>query len=325
MIREGTGAKPPTSGRPTRRSDPMPSPTPSPPALATTTPSMAGPATTPGVDVVVVAFGAPELLEACLTTLGGTLSTVVVDNSSRPDVRLVCERHGARYVDPGVNLGFAGGVNAGLRHRPAIAGDVLLLNPDAEIAPDGVAQLARCLHARPGLACVGPRQVARQGGAEDRVGWPFPTPAGAWLEALGLGRLRRKVDFVIGSVLLIRAEALDEVGPFDERFFLYAEETDWQRRAADHGWASAVCTEVTAVHLGAGTGGDSSVRESHFHASHERYIRKHFGSRGWAVYRSGAMAGAALRAVILPGPRGRMAADRFHLYRRGPCRVEAGR
>ena len=82
---------------------------------------------------------------------------------------------------------------------------------------------------------------------------------------------------------------------------------------------------MTAVHLGAGTGGDTSVREAHFHASQERYLRKHFGSRGWAVYRSGVMAGAALRALILPGPRGRMAADRFHLYRRGPCRVEGAR
>jgi GT2 family glycosyltransferase len=143
------------------------------------------------------------------------------------------------------------------------------------------------------------------------------------VEAVGLGRLRRRVDFVIGSVLLLRARALDEVGPFDERFFLYAEETDWQRRAADLGWEAAVCVQVSAVHVGAGTGGDPSVRRTHFHASHERYLRKHFGPRGWQVYRTGVMTGAALRALVLPGRRGRDAADRFHLYRRGPCRVEA--
>jgi GT2 family glycosyltransferase len=273
---------------------------------------------------VVVAFGAPELLEACLGTLGGAFPVLVVDNSSRADVRAVSDRHGARYVDPGRNLGFAGGVNMGLRHREPGTGDVLLLNPDAEITPAAVARLAACLHARRGLACVGPRQVDGRGG-EDRVGWPFPTPAGAWIEAVGLGGLRRRVDFVIGSVLLIRAEALDEIGPFDERFFLYAEETDWQRRATDHGWSVGVCTEATAVHIGAGTGGDSRTRQTHFHASHERYLRKHFGSRGWTTYRTAAMTGAGLRALVLPGPRGRDAADRFHLYRRGPCRVEAGR
>ncbi len=293
-------------------------------APMTTSPELRPPITS-GVEVVVVAFGAPDLLDACLATLGGRLPVVVVDNSSHPEVRAVSDRHGARYVDPGRNLGFGGGVNVGLRHRRSTAGDVLLLNPDAEITAGDVSRLEQCLHARPGLACVGPRQVDGSGGGEDRVGWPFPTPLGAWAEAVGLGRLRRSTGFVIGSVLLMRAEALDEVGLFDERFFLYAEETDWQRRAFDLGWNVAVCTEVTAVHLGAGTGGDPSVREAHFHASHERYLRKHFGSRGWQSYRAAVMTGAALRALVLPGRRRRDAADRFHLYRRGPCRVEAGR
>ena len=143
------------------------------------------------------------------------------------------------------------------------------------------------------------------------------------MEAVGLGALRRRVDFVIGSVLMVRGEALEEVGPFDERYFLYAEETDWQRRARDVGWGAALCPDVTAVHIGAGTGGDTTVREVHFHASHETYVRKHYGTRGWQVYRAGVMAGSALRAIVLPGPRGHAAADRFHLYRQGPRRVEA--
>jgi len=281
------------------------------------------PRTTAGVEVVVVAYGAPELLEACLATLGGQLPVVVVDNSSDPDVLAVSDRHGARYVDPGRNLGFGGGVNVGLLHRQSPGADVLLLNPDATISAGDVSLLEEHLRTRPDLACVGPRQVDGSGGDEDRVGWPFPTPFGAWVEALGLGRLRTRVDFVIGSVLLLRAEALDEVGLFDERFFLYAEETDWQRRAFDLGWGVAVCTEVTAVHIGAGTGGDPQAREAHFHASHERYVRKHFGARRWQVYRAAVMTGAALRALVLPGRRGRAAADRFHLYRAGPCRVEA--
>ncbi len=70
---------------------------------------------------------------------------------------------------------------------------------------------------------------------------------------MGLGRLRRRVDFVIGSVLLVRSEALDEVGPFDEQFFLYAEETDWQRRARDLGWA---CGPLPRGHRGPRRGGD---------------------------------------------------------------------
>ena len=209
---------------------------------------------------------------------------MVVDNSSDPSVRAVVERHGATYVDPGRNLGFGAGVNVGLEHR-AVTGDpgpddLLLLNPDASITPDAIARLRDQLQAADDLACVAPAQLDPVTGEEARVGWPFPTPARAWLEALGLGRLGGGTDFLIGSVLLVRAEALAEVGPFDERFFLYAEETDWQRRAHDLGWKVALCPEVVATHVGAGTGGDQSERDTHFHASNERYLRKHYGTVG---------------------------------------------
>ena len=79
------------------------------------------------------------------------------------------------------------------------------------------------------------------------------------MEAAGLGRLRHRVDFLIGSVLLLGDRALTDVGGFDEQFFLYAEESDWQRRATDHGWRVALCADVTATHVGAGTSGDPRV------------------------------------------------------------------
>jgi glycosyltransferase involved in cell wall biosynthesis len=79
---------------------------------------------------------------------------------------------------------------------------------------------------------------------------------------------------------------------------------------------------VTAAHVGAGTGGDPVRREIRFHASQERYIRKYYGPVGWWAYRAGVMAGALLRALVLSGDRGRKAAVRFHLYRRGPGAAE---
>jgi GT2 family glycosyltransferase len=274
------------------------------------------------VEILVVAYGAPDLLDKCLAAGVGAFPVTVIDNSSRADVHTVVERHGAAYVDPGENLGFGAGVNVGLALLPEDA-DVLLLNPDATIDQDGVLGLHRCLHADPGLAGVAPDQVDPTDGSRARVGWPFPTPLGAWVEAVGAGRLRRSDRFMIGSILLLRAEAVADVGRFDERFFMYAEETDWQRRAWNLGWRVALCPEVVATHVGAGTGGDSVERDIHFHASNERYLRKHYGSTGWAVFRTGVMAGALARALALPGDRGRQAAAQFHLYRRGPCRAEA--
>lgn len=282
----------------------------------------------PGLDVVVVAYGAPELLDRCLTRLEGSLPVLVVDNSSDPAVRAVVEDHGAAYLDPGRNLGFAAGVNFGLAHRRAAddpdSVDVLLLNPDAAITPGDISRLHDHLRADDDLACVAPAQVDPVTGEAARVGWPFPTPARAWVEALGLGRLGRRTDFLIGSILLLRGAALRQVGPFDERFFLYAEETDWQRRASDLGWRVGLCPDAVATHVGAGTGGDRSERDTHFHASNERYLRKHFGRTGWLVFRVGVMTGALVRALFLPGDRGRRAATRFRLYLTGPSRAEAG-
>ncbi|GAA1059048.1 glycosyltransferase [Agromyces bracchium] len=279
------------------------------------------PEPTPTLEVIVVAYGSPELLRRALEPVAG-LPVTVVDNSSLPAIRELCDELGVRYLDPGRNGGFAAGVNHGLANRIAPGADVLLLNPDAEISVDDVARLHRALRARPDLASVGPAQVDDEG-REARVEWWLPSPSGTWLEALGLARLRRDPSYVIGSVMLLRAEALEQVGWFDEQYFLYAEEADWAYRAHRLGWRHAVVPEARAVHVGAGTGGDPRRREAHFHASQERFLRKHFGTAGWQWARAGQWLGATVRSIVLPGERGRAARRRAALYRLGPVRVEA--
>jgi GT2 family glycosyltransferase len=195
---------------------------------------------------------------------------------------------------------------------------VLLLNPDAVVAPAVVEQLHRALEASPRLACVAPAQHASGSPTMDRVCWPFPTPARAWLEAIGLGRFQRSCDFLIGSILLLRGAALIDVGGFDERFFLYAEETDWQYRAAQKGWGVELCSDLDAIHAGAGTDHDERRRTLRFHAGIERYVRKWYGGRGWLVFRVGSIVGATIRSVVLIGPRRRAAAERRRLYMSGP-------
>lgn len=272
------------------------------------------------VHVVVVAYGDPTLLEGALTHLGPDFPVTIVDNSSADQTRALADRLGATYIDPGRNLGFGAGVNVALRaleKSGQSAQDVLLLNPDARIAADGVRRMHAHLHSDPRLGVVGATQVDPATGEKVRTWWPFPHPARAWVEAVGLGTLNRSKGFAIGSILMMRSEAIDEVGLFDEQFFLYAEEVDWQRRARDAGWRIEVA-EVDASHVGAGTGGDGRRREALFHASGEKYIRKHFGARGWRVYRRAVIAGASVRAVLLPGARGRAATERRDRYRRGP-------
>lgn len=289
-------------------------------SVAPEPPSEPGSATRP-VEVVVVAYGSPDLLRRALEPVRG-LPVTVVDNSSMPEIAALCTELGVRYLDPGRNGGFAAGVNAGLADRLAPGADVLLLNPDAAISRADIDRLERALRARPDLASVGPVQVDDDG-RPARVDWWLPSPAGTWLEAIGLARLRRDPPYVIGSVLLLRAEALAQVGGFDERFFLYAEEADWAYRAHRLGWRHAAVPEARAVHVGAGTGGDPRRREAHFHASQERYLRKHYGALGWQWARLGQWVGASARSLVLPGDRGRAARRRAAIYRLGPVRVEA--
>lgn len=271
------------------------------------------------LEVVLVAYGSPGLVRTALQPLRG-LPITVVDNSSLPEIAELCADYGIRYLDPGRNAGFAAGVNLALAARLVPGADVLLLNPDAEISPDGVHQLQAALLAEPDLASVGPAQVDGAG-TPARVRWPFPTPARTWLEAVGGGRITPSAGFVIGSVLLLRAEALDQVGGFDERFFLYAEETDWAYRAHLLGWRHAVVPAVTAVHLGGATSTDARQREARFHSSLELYLRKHYGALGWQVARAGQVLGSAVRSVVLPGDRGERARARARSYLRGPSRV----
>jgi GT2 family glycosyltransferase len=222
----------------------------------------------PSVEVVVVAYHAPEQLARCLASLGRELPVTVVDNSASPEVAAVAERHGATYVDCGRNLGFAAAVNVALARLAGDGTDVLLLNPDAVVSSSKIRELARFLHAAPNgrVAAVAPR-LQHAGEPEQRVTWPLPTPARMCAEAIGLGRFPTRRTFVVGAVLLLRREAIDDVGQFDERFFLYAEEADWQRRARERGWSSCVCAAVVAEHAGAGTSTSARRREALFHAA----------------------------------------------------------
>ena len=272
------------------------------------------------LDVVVVAYRSPELLERALLPVR-RLSVTVVDNSSSGAVRAVCDSLGVSYLDPGSNGGFAAGVNHALQHAVRPGADVLLLNPDAVITADEVARLHDALLSDPGLGSVAPAQTGPDG-TPSRVGWPFPSPWGNVLQAFGLGRLRSRTDFAIGSVLLLRAEALAEVGGFDDRFFLYAEETDWAYRAHLVGWRHEVAPGVRATHVGAGTSIDPRRREALFHASQERYLRKHYGSSGWLVARSAQLLGLYARSVLLRGEPARTAREQARLYLAGPLRQE---
>ena len=272
-------------------------------------------------EVVVVAYGSPDLLVDALAALDRRYPVTIVDNSSSAETEAIARAYSASYIDPGANVGFGAGVNVALdslAERGLADRDVLLLNPDARITPDGVQRMSRLLHSDADLAAVGATQTEPGSAAVVRVWWPFPTPARAWREAIGLGRFSNARDFAIGSILMLRAEAIADVGRFDEQFFLYAEETDWQKRARDRGWLIDVAA-VDATHIGGATSSDGARREELFFASMERFLRKHSGDRGWRSFRQAMILGASVRALVLRGAGRESARRRLDLFHRAPA------
>ncbi len=273
------------------------------------------------VHVLVVAYGDPDTLARCLGALDHRYPIRVVDNSSSPHTQALAAEAGAGYLDPGENLGFAAAVNLGLADLDLSTVDVLLLNPDAVIEPGAVELLVRELAASADLCCVAPAQRQPGSPIASPVCWPFPTPLAAWRQALGLSRFDRHWDFVIASVLLVRGTALVALGGFDEGFFLYAEETDWERRATRAGWRIGFSPDAEALHEGAATDDDNLRRLVRSHAGLERYIRKWHGTGGWRSYQLAATLTAARRALFAKGERRARFWFLARTYAVGPCRT----
>jgi GT2 family glycosyltransferase len=271
--------------------------------------------------VLIVAYRNTEDLVDCLTGLGAHQPVLVVDNGEDDDVQQLCAERRVGYLRPEGNVGFAAAVNLGIA-RSGAGRDVCLVNPDARITAEQLGGLLVRLAERPRLAALSPSLRAADGQHQQEE-WPVPSPLGAWIDALGLRRwLPGRTRFVVGAVLLLRREALVEVGGFDERFFLYSEETDWQLRAQRRGWEVAVDPQVVVSHLGAGSSNDEARRQALFHRSVEAFTRKWYGRVGWQVLRAAVVVGGLLRLLLgRPVPREHL--RRVRLYVAGPSRVAA--
>jgi glycosyltransferase involved in cell wall biosynthesis/GT2 family glycosyltransferase len=255
------------------------------------------------VDVVVVSYNSAPHLARALAGIPADATVTVIDNASSDESAAIARRAGAHVVVNETNTGFAAAANQGVRlgHHEL----VLLLNPDAELGPDTLASLVQALEADPGLAVVSPRLV-RPDGTEERVGWPFPSAAGAWREALGLHRLRPTAEpagFVIGACFLVRRAQFEQVGGFDPRFWLYAEESDLCRRLHDAGWRVGVVDAARATHVGgASSTGIEAVTSEHFARGAELFVRKHDGRAALVGLRAAQVVGSLPRALVLRDP-----------------------
>ena len=214
----------------------------------------------------------------------------VVDNASRDGSRDLIPKQCpmAHFLASEINLGFAGGNNLALRRIMSSRADVvLLLNNDAVIAEDQVQHLLAELETHPHLGLVGPllderrgsEQVLTAGGRDigRHLGTRHECPA-ADLPALIATHRLRDVDYVPGTVALVRAEVFRTVGLFDEDYFFSGEMADFCRRAGAQDYASAICTRACATHEPGG-GARSTLYRYYTLRNRFLYIRKFHPAR----------------------------------------------
>ena len=277
----------------------------------------------PDVSAVVVTYDALPWLERCLESVRG-VETIVVDNGSTDGtVAFVRERFPeVELVEQG-NRGLAAGWNAGLARA---SGDhVLILNADAWLTEGSLGRLLAFAERQPRTAVVGPRLLNPDGTLQRSVRG-FPTLWRLATEYLFLRKLAprsellngfyaggfahdevREADFVMGACMLVRREAVDEVGPLDESFFLFSEETDWCYRFVQAGWQVLFFPGAECVHVGAASHGGRLFRENV--RGHLRFLAKHRGEREAERARRLLRAALRLRGLLFRGERGRMYRD----------------
>lgn len=252
--------------------------------------------------VVVVNYNAGEYLARCVTSVaeasgGLALDLLVVDNASRDGSAALAAARTTqvRVIENPTNRGLSAAWNQGA--QAVDAPWILLLNPDAEILRGDLGAFVRAGERRPDVALPGP-VIRNPDGTIYESGRAFP----GTLQAVGHAFLgpfapgnrftrayrqtswdrstEREVDWVSGAAMLIRRSAFEQVGAFDEAFWLYGEELDLGTRLRGAGWKVLATPALEVLHVG----GVSTGRSRRAHVMHSQaiycYYRKH-RAMGW--------------------------------------------
>jgi GT2 family glycosyltransferase len=279
----------------------------------------------PTLTVVIVSYNTRDLLLKCVGSVIESASNlaheiIVVDNASSDGS---CEALGELHpsvacVQNKINRGFSAACNQALAMSRAPF--VLLLNSDARINSDALSALLDCLKQNPRCAAAGCRLID-ESGAETITARNFLSPLNQAAEILGLHKwfgsraLRRSariglvgkaeacpVDWIEGSCLLIRRAAIEEVGDFDEQFFMYSEDEDLCYRLRARGWSICFTRAGLAFHAGGG----SAPRNRpdvlrNFYLGQMLFLQKHRGKASVALFVTAMKAALLIKRLLRAG------------------------
>ncbi|WP_439661647.1 glycosyltransferase family 2 protein [Lentzea sp. HUAS TT2] len=274
-----------------------------------------------GLGVVTVTYSPGETLAPFVDTLAKAttrpVQVVLADNGSTDGVpeSVASTRDHVTFLPTGGNLGYGGGANRGVAALGDDVGWVLISNPDIEFAPGSVDVLIEAASRWPRGGMFGPliREPSGEvypsarllpslwrgvGHALFAVVWK----SNPWTRAYRQEKtpVERTAGWLSGSCFLMRREAFDSVGGFDERYFMYFEDVDLGERVGAAGWLNVYVPEAEVVHIG----GHSTARSSdrmlrEHHLSAYRYMADRHAGVGWAPFRGLLKVGLALRVKLL--------------------------
>ena len=194
----------------------------------------------------------------------------------------------------------------------------LLLNPDTELPPDSLAMMLEFMQEHPEAGAAGPKLVLPDGSLDLACRRSFPSPEVSLYRMVGLSKLfphhqrfgrynltyldpdqMAEVDSVVGAFMLVRREAIQQVGLLDEDFFMYGEDLDWAFRIAQAGWKVCYNPAVTVLHVKRAASRHSRRAQREFYRAMRIFYDKHYAQSTpfwlhWLV-----LTGIGLRAGVL--------------------------
>ncbi|MGB5746379.1 MAG: glycosyltransferase family 2 protein [Desulfobacterales bacterium] len=255
------------------------------------------------IDLIIVNYKSTDFLHTCLSSvydnLNGTKVDVhVFDNASNDHVDLTeAIFPKTSLIRHHRNLGFSGGVNRVIKQTSSPY--IVILNPDTIVFEDFFESVVAFMEKNPNVGILGPKVInpdhSIQGSAR-----AFPTVLSAFFGRKSLltrmfpnsrfasanilsntsdGKTPIEVDWVSGACMVVKREALDDVGLLDERFFLYWEDVDWCKRMWDKGWKVTYYPQATIQHAVGGSSERNLIRSIfEFHKSAYTYFVKYVKS-----------------------------------------------
>jgi N-acetylglucosaminyl-diphospho-decaprenol L-rhamnosyltransferase len=256
----------------------------------------------PDLSIITVSWNVRDLLRACLASikdspLSYSLEGFVVDNASSDGSADMVAREfpWVHLLRNSANAGFTSGNNQALALSRGRY--VLFLNPDTRVEGDALAAMVAYMDAHPAAGALGP-QLRYGDGSLQSSRRRFPTfgtglfestplawhwPGNPWVARYHMTDTpddqTQPVDWVVGAALMVRRAVVEQIGGFDEGYFMYSEELDWCRRAGQAGWGAVYLPAARVIHY-EGKSSEQAVAARHirFQTSKLRYFRKYHGA-----------------------------------------------